>query len=460
MRALTGSDAAEVNAPHAAVWTADTARQLRQALASRAAHGLDRLPLEAAGEPGSPGGDAALDRAALAYAKALAVGASDPAKLYELYTIRGPHPDLERGLKTALAKGDVRGWLESLAPQDVNYRRLSRAYLDIVQHGGGPARAIPDVGKQIRPGSSDARVPLIVQQLAALDYLDGRPTGELRYAGRIVAAVRALQADYGINPDGIVGTQVLAILNTTDDDRARALAVAMERLRWLDRSPPPTRIDVNIAAARLTYWRDGKIADSRKVVVGAPDKETPQLEAPIFRLVANPTWTVPRSVQQAELADQSDDQLQAQGMTWKDGWIVQESGPKNSLGLVKFDMADDQAIYLHDTPAKALFGMVQRQRSHGCVRIDDALGFAAMLAADEGVDAEWRDALATGDETMITLPRKIPVRLFYQTILFADDGTPIIRDDPYDWNERVAEALGFPKSSSMALKANRTDVGP
>ena len=35
--------------------------------------------------------------------------------------------------------------------------------------------------------------------------------------------------------------------------------------------------------------------------------------------------------------------------------MVQQSGPKNSLGLVKFDMQDKEAIYLHDTPAKALF---------------------------------------------------------------------------------------------------------
>lgn len=460
LRQLTSDKTADANAPHPAVWTATTARQLREALESRAAHGLDRLPMEMGGTPGTTEGDAALTRAALVYAKALAAGATNPTRLYDIYTIPRPRPDLRRGLTLALQKDDVRGWLEGLAPQDANYRHLSRAYLAIVQHGGRPTPVIPDAGKQIRPGSSDPRIPLIVRQLAALDYLDPRFANQQRYSAKMVAAVRALQADYGINPDGIIGSAALAILNTTDEDRARALAVAMERLRWLDRSPPPTRIDVNLASARLTYWRDGKIADSRKVVVGEPDKETPQLQAPIFRLVANPTWTVPRSVQETELVGQSDDQLAAQGMAWKDGWIVQQSSPKNSLGLVKFDMADDQAIYLHDTPAKALFGFVQRQRSHGCVRVEDALGFAAMLAGDEGIEAEWNEALATGDETMVKLPRSIPVRLLYQTILFGDDGEPIIRDDPYDWNERVAEALGFPKSNSMALKASRTDVGP
>src|SRR3546814_3367477 len=88
-------------------------------------------------------------------------------------------------------------------------------------------------------------------------------------------------------------------------------------------------------------------------------------------------------------------------MMWKDGWIVQKPGPKNSLGLVKFDMQNEHQIYLHDTPAKQLFGEVQRQRSHGCVRVEDALGFAAILARDEGISAEWEKARATGKASFV-----------------------------------------------------------
>ena len=72
--------------------------------------------------------------------------------------------------------------------------------------------------------------------------------------------------------------------------------------------------------------------------------------------------------------------------------IVQLPGPRNSLGLVKFDMRNDQAIYLHDTPAKALFARDQRHFSHGCVRVQDALGFAEMIAQHEGVRRRRREA--------------------------------------------------------------------
>jgi murein L,D-transpeptidase YcbB/YkuD len=269
-----------------------------------------------------------------------------------------------------------------------------------------------------------------------------------------------MQADYGIDPDGVIGEDTLEILNLSDADRERAIAAAMERMRWLDRNPPATRIDVNVAAARLTYWRDGKIVDTRKVVVGEPESETPQLGSPIYRLVANPTWTVPRSIQKEEIAGKGSAYLRRNNMVWKDGWIVQQPGPKNSLGLVKFDMKNGHEIYLHDTPAKALFTETQRQRSHGCVRVEDALGFAELLARDAGVLDEWRKARATGKETFVPLPREIPVRLLYHTVLFDEAGEPVIRADPYGWNDRVSAALGFPARESLRLRRTASDVGP
>ena len=123
-------------------------------------------------------------------------------------------------------------------------------------------------------------------------------------------------------------------------------------------------------------------------------------------------------------------------------------------------MLNDHAIYLHDTPAKALFGMVQRQRSHGCVRVDDALGFAEMLAKDEGVLDEWHKARETGKESFVKLPRQIPVRLLYQTVLFDDGGEPIVRNDPYGWDDRVGAALGFRAGKALRVVTGAADVGP
>ena len=81
----------------------------------------------------------------------------------------------------------------------------------------------------------------------------------------------------------MIGNDTLDALNAGPAGRARQLAIAMERLRWLERDPPTTRIDVNTAATFLDYWRDGQHVDRRKVVAGEPDKPTPQLQAPIRR---------------------------------------------------------------------------------------------------------------------------------------------------------------------------------
>src|SRR6478735_5901030 len=119
------SDAEQAGAPH---WDKRTAQQLREALAGRAAHGLDQMGL-----PSDPQGDQQLTQVALTYAAALAHGATDPTKLYDHYTVSRPKADLKAGLAAALQAGDVAAWLNGLAPQDSNYRRLSQAYLQLRQ---------------------------------------------------------------------------------------------------------------------------------------------------------------------------------------------------------------------------------------------------------------------------------------------------------------------------------------
>ena len=448
-----------------AVWSADAAQTLARALATRQRNGLDHIQFGSAAKQGTAAqSDVARTRAALAYAAALAHGLVDPSTLHKVYTIPQPDPDLAAGLLAALQAGTVGAWLDGLAPQDSDYRALSTAYLGYLN--GAPdknAPAIPDT-KPIKLGDHDPRIANITQQLVSNGYLPASPgaapAGTDVYTPLLANAVKQLQFDYGIKADGTIGGDTLEVLNQGPDDKARALGVEMERRRWLSRTPPATRIDVNTAAATLTYYRDGKVVDRRKVIVGKPGKETPPLRAPIFRLVANPTWTVPKSIQRASLGGKSGAYLKAHGMTYKGGFIVQQSGPKNALGLVKFDMQDNQAIYLHDTSDHSLFGRVQRHLSHGCVRVDDALGFAQALAQQQGILPQWQQARQSGKESFVTLPQPIPVRLLYWNAFLDTDGKVAFRTDPYDWNPAIAKALGFPASQSVKPKPKDIDIGP
>ncbi len=443
-------------------WTAQNASALLDALRNADRHGLashDYLAaVDAADTPAKR--EAALTRAALDFADALADGKLDPTAVFDIYTIPRPQVDVVGGLEQAIEAGNTAKWLDSLAPQDPQYRALSQAFLDYSRQAAKAGGQGIESGDLIHAGESDPRVPRIVQVLQDNRYL-GQDNGSQPdlYTQQIADAVERMQQDFGIAADGVVGPDTLEVLNTGPAQRARILAVNLERLRWLERNPPATRIDVNTAAATLDYFRDGTLRDERKVIVGQPGWETPHLQAPMFRLVANPTWTVPKSIEKEEIPN-SASYLRRHNMERRNGWIVQLPGPDNALGQVKFDMQDDYAIYLHDTPAKSLFERNQRQLSHGCVRVDNALQFARMIAQDAGVLQQYQQARASGDETFVRLPESIPVRLLYQTAFVDGSGNVRFRTDPYGWDDRIAEKLGYEPHGRRRLQSNVSDIGP
>ena len=470
-----------------AAWSGEQEQQLLAAIRDARRHGLDPRrylgPVDAASEPAAR--EAALSLAALGYAEALARGQADPARLHEVYELPRPDADVVAGLAQAVAQGNVAQWLAGLAPADAEYRALSEAFLrysDAAAREQGPA---VDDGEPIRPGARDARLPAIVEGLRSHGYMAAEPqpapapAGQAQapsakaatrdpthYTPEVVAAVRRAQEDYGLNADGVIGRGTLDILNATARDRARTLAVNLERRRWLQRTAPETRIDVNTAAAFLEYWRDGALADNRRVMVGQPGWETPPLSSPIVRLVANPPWTVPTSIEQEELLPKGPGYLARNNFTRRNGRLVQAPGPESALGLVKLDMSNRHAIYLHDTPAKAGFQRAERHLSHGCVRVEDAVGFATLLAEHDGKRSQFERALAREDdegkprEGAIQLGREIPVRLLYHTAYLDRGGRIVFRADAYGWDETVAQALGLAPRQRPQQRRHAGDIGP
>ncbi len=444
-------------------WTRSAENQLLEAIAKAPANGLNPDLFLKGGLPKHDSERfATLTQAALKYAEALAHGYADPKTLAKDYTIPRPGADVRQGLAQAIQSGKVGEWLASLPPQTDEYRELSKAhlaYLQMAQHT--QFQPIP-AGKPLKPGSRDPRVAAVAAALRSVNYLppaqpNAAPEGA--YNGPLVAAVKNLQADFGIKPDGIVGDTTRDALNLGPGGRARQLAIAMERLRWLQRDPPPTRIDVNTAAAVLDYFRGGSPVDHRNVITGEPEKATPQLQASFFQLVANPKWRVPDSIAEEEISKKSSGWLRENQFTMEDGRWVQESGPKNSLGLVKLDLDDPQQIYLHDTPFKELFAQPERHRSHGCVRVQDAIGFASGLAQQDGVFDKLQEAMASGDETYVKLKAKIPVRLLYHTAFW--DGSRVqFRPDVYGWDDDVGRVLGLVRGPPRPSLQKSEDVGP
>jgi murein L,D-transpeptidase YcbB/YkuD len=459
-QAGSGSNQASANASGESISLNDKAeKDLREAIAQAPMHGL-KTELFLKGSEDGP----ALVQAGLKYASALANGYTDPNKLHEVYTIPRPKTDVRAGLQQAIQNGNVGEWLNSLAPQTDEYKALSQAFVHYAKLAGqGGQQQIPS-DTAIKPGARDTRIPAIVAVLRSGGYIPEQAQGTpdpTVYTPALVAAVKQYQSDMGTKPDGVLGKETIGALSWGPVQRARQLAVAMERLRWLKRDPPKTRIDVNTAASFLDYWRDGQHVDHRKVINGESDKPTPQLQAPIVNLVAKPVWNIPEGIAAKELVTKSGSWLASNGYVQKNGKWIQKSGPKNSLGLVKFDMDDDEAIYLHDTPAKAVFAETDRHRSHGCVRVENAVQFATSLAQQEGILDKFSVAMQKDDEAFIKLPNPLLVRLLYQTAFW--DGSRVqFRPDVYGWDDNIAKALELAPGEPQKIEQPESsdDIGP
>jgi len=445
------------------IWDARRADALIAAIGQARRHGMDgqRFLRLVEGASGPAAREAALTQAAMAYGHALAFGMVDPSTLHSLYTLDRPTADLIGGLAKASQSGDIGGWLESLAPSDAEYRALSAAYLDnIGKMDAAPAKPVP-AGKLLKPGGRDPRVALIAQALAAAGYsVSTDPTNPTLYTPQMADAVRSLQADRGLGVDGVIGAGTLAALNVQPGAHARQLALNLERRRWLARSPAPRRIDVNTAATQLAYWRDGQVVHRARVVVGKSDTATPPLASRMTRLVVNPPWYVPTSIAQKEILPKGSAYLRREDMYVENGRVIQRPGPKAALGQVKFDLDNPYAIYLHDTPSKALFDKGERHASHGCVRVQDALAFARMLADEDGNGALFDEKLASGKTGVVNFERDIPVRLLYHTAWVDETGKVAYAPDTYGWDEKLAVALGMGASGTRGAQPVAADVGP
>lgn len=224
---------------------------------------------------------------------------------------------------------------------------------------------------------------------------------------------------------------------------ASTLRANLERVRWLPREVDPTRVDVNIASATMTYFVDGQPQISMRTASGKPGDETPILTSSIDHIVLNPPWNVPDGIADKELRPKGGAYLAANNFVTKDdGRLMQKPGPDSALGLVKFDFDNPYAVYLHDTPSKAAFSRDARAVSHGCVRLERAMDLAGVLLATRaGWTAEQMgEALAKGETKTVKLDKPVAVRLLYLTAV-PDGQTIAYLPDVYGWDAQVLERM-------------------
>ncbi|HQN50818.1 MAG TPA: hypothetical protein PK913_07140, partial [Phenylobacterium sp.] len=84
-----------------------------------------------------------------------------------------------------------------------------------------------------------------------------------------------------------------------------------------------------------------------------------------------------------------------------------------------------------------------RHKSHGCVRVENAVDFARHLATKTGREAEFEADLASRQTRVVELGQPVPVRLLYHSVAIDDAGQAVFLDDPYGWDAKLSLALGL-----------------
>lgn len=433
-----------IQVPHIAPMLSEAqAARLRQMLQAAASHGITlRLP-----DPRNLPNGPQLVEAAMAYAKALHGGSLTSADYIYQWGLRPPAYDPWPGFLVAVAQDRVAQWIAALPPPYTGYENLRRglaAYRAIEAKGGWSS--VP-AGPELRIGSSGPRVVALRKRLAVED--DGVSTQGATYDMALAEAVRRAQKRYGLEPTGTLGPQTLAALNVSAGERVNQIIANMERWRWLPPELPTNRIQVNIAAAVLTVFRQDSPILSMRAVTGRPGDETPMLHSRIHSVVLNPPWNVPTSIATKELWPK---EKSSPGYLVRNGFRVisnpdgskrlqQASGDQSALGRFKFDFDNPYGVYLHDTPSRSKFESYSRMVSHGCVRLAKPAELAKLLLAGdptwtpEAIDA----AITTGTKTTrAKLSQPISVFLLYWTAYATPNGQMSFRGDPYAWDELLA----------------------
>lgn len=243
---------------------------------------------------------------------------------------------------------------------------------------------------------------------------------------------------------------------------ANAIRVNMERWRWMPRALGDRYVVSNVPEYMTRVVHGGTIIATHKAVVGKPTTATPQLNPMATGIIVNPTWTLPRSIINEGIGAtiaRNPASARAQGYTWtgsgKTLSVVQKAGPNNALGVMKMEMLNEHAIYLHDTPSKGAFNAAARAFSHGCIRTERALHFSGLMAvmfAGKSPE-EFGEAIASGATTRFGFDKPFPVYVAYWTVIPDGKGGTKKLADLYGRDAPVVASFAKPGRPTAAIIA-------
>jgi L,D-transpeptidase YcbB len=343
------------------------------------------------------------------------------------------------------AVDDPEKFVEAVRPPHAEYAALQKALDDLI---GQKAKG----GWVKVPGASS---PELRERLTQ--------SGELKEGGDLQAAVKSFQDLHSIPATGIVDAATLTALNVPLDWRMQQVAINLQRWRWMPDDLGDHHFLVNIPYYHLIARESGKPVMDIRVVVGKPGNNTPIFSEDMETVVFSPYWNIPDTIAENETAPavaRDPNYLARQGIeilrvsssgtqtlnpsevNWDNPESLkglafrQRPGASNALGHVKFLFPNPYNVYLHDTPADALFAKPGRAFSHGCIRVEEpeTLAKYVLKGYSEWTDENISEAMHAGVEKWVKLKEKIPVHIAYFTAWVDENGGLHFQPDIYGYD--------------------------
>ncbi|HEV7158787.1 MAG TPA: L,D-transpeptidase family protein [Caulobacteraceae bacterium] len=387
--------------------------------------------------------DAVLSKAAIMLAADERGDLANPAAVDPNWALRGNY-DPAADFAAARAGGRIGAWIDGVVRRDPGYIALVaalRRYQAIAVRGSWGA--LPP-GLTLAPGAKGKWVSALRLRLAREGYAAGALANHL-YDASLADAVREFQQRHALAASGDLDAATVQALNVPVAARIVTLRANLERARWLPQQLPADRIEADLGSATVTLFENGQPSLTMRAVVGDPKHPTPLFASHVASIQFNPAWHVPTDIAKAELwpkQARSPGYFARHGYAVVNGQLVQHAGPHSSLGRIKFEMPNQFAVYLHDTPGRALFAVDSRGRSHGCVRLEKPKELALALLASQGWTAERvQAAIDSGVTHWVRPAMATPVFIIDRTAEAPDDGPAIFRPDLYGWDGKLAVAL-------------------
>jgi murein L,D-transpeptidase YcbB/YkuD len=309
-------------------------------------------------------------------------------------------------------------------------------------------------GEPMREGDRGKRVARVREALRALGFHVAYSVDPEFFGRDMRSAVFRFQEAYGLSADGVIGEGTLGALS---EPKEFLLSKIDQAISQPARPVADKMVIVNIAAQRLRYIVNGEERFSARVVVGRPDRQTPELTAKITGITFNPSWYIPPGIEAMDVLPQmARDPGYAERAELKiydveRGWVpidpaevdwseqptrytfVQQAGPDNALGRIKLDMWNEHFVFLHDTPNRRQFDWRTRSLSSGCVRVENIATLARELLGEGAwLEHDVAARLAAGETFRVELQEPVTVVLEYRLADIESDGEIRFHRDIYD----------------------------